>query len=192
MKLASLFAMSALLCEEANENPSAGGAPAVEPPKADDDQKLTIGQRLSAAIASKATLQASIAERDTTIAEHATTIERLTGELATANTALAAANEKITALEADAAVVDKALKASEAETAGLKAKESTAEKKAQETVASLGFPAAALPAAQDSEAQSESVAELREKLATTKDPAAKAELVAKIRERRFSDATSLN
>lgn len=139
--------MSALLCEEANENPSAGGAPAVEPPKADDDQKLTIGQRLSAAIASKATLQATIAERDASLAEHAATIERLTGELATANAALAAANEKITALEADAAVVDKALKASEAEAAGLKAEQTTVAKKAQETVASLGFSAAALPAA---------------------------------------------
>jgi uncharacterized protein YlxW (UPF0749 family) len=75
MKLAFLLASMPLLCEEANENPSAGGAPAVEPPKADDDQKLTIGQRLSAAIASKATLQAEISDLKSKLATAESAIE---------------------------------------------------------------------------------------------------------------------
>jgi len=185
------LALTGPLREEDPGAPHAGGSgPAA------DEHKLTIGQRLSAAIASKADLQASIAERDTKIAAlespiksltepgnaTAKEIERLNAAIQEKDTALAEANQKISALEADAAEIDKALKSAETEAAALKAKESTVEKKAQEKVASLGFSAAALPAAE--EAQTASIDELREQVQSTTDPAEKQRLVARIREMR--------
>jgi hypothetical protein len=139
------LALTGPLREEDPGAPQGGGSDLAKA----DDPKLTIGQRLSAALASKTSLQASIAERDTKISEHAAEIERLKTELATAQGELTKANTRITALEADAAEVDKALKSAETEAKELKAKETTVEKKAQEKVASLGFSAAKLPAAED-------------------------------------------
>ncbi len=144
------FTSSHILREEDPGAPSAGGAPAPAPVAgADDPAKLTIGQRLSAALASKETLQASIAQRDATIAAHDATIAAITKERDDAATALTEANNRIAALEADAAEVDQALQASEASVAQLQATATTMEKKAQETVASLGFSAARLPAAEE-------------------------------------------
>jgi len=169
------LALTGPLREEETGDPQGGG----------DDTKRTIGQRLSAAIASKATLQASIAERDTKIAEHAATIERLTGEIAAAQTSLAQANAKIATLEADAAEVDRALKAAEAEVAAEKGKNTTVEKKAQEKVASLGFSAAKLPAAEDGD-QPDTLDEIRGKMATTTDSKELGRLAAKARELRLA------
>lgn len=144
------FIFSQILREEDPGAPSAGGAPAPAPAaSADDPAKLTIGQRLSAALASKETLQAGIAQRDATIAAHDATLAALTKERDDAAAALTEANTRIAALEASEAEVEKALKASEAEAAGLKTVATTVEKKAQETVASLGFSAAQLPAAEE-------------------------------------------
>jgi chromosome segregation ATPase len=151
MKLAFLLASMPFLFEEANENPSAGGAapPANDPPKADDDTKLTIGQRLSAAIASKASLQAEIADLKGQLATAESAFESNQQTFQSMSEQLNQANAKIATLEADAAEVDKALKTAEAEAAGLKATEKTVEKKAQELTSQLGFSAAKLPAADD-------------------------------------------
>lgn len=154
------------LREEDPGAPEGGGS---DPAKT-DDPKLTIGQRLSAALASKTSLQAEIAQRDTKLSEHAATIERLNAELATAKADLATANEKITALEADAAEVDKALKSAEAEANELKSKSTTVEKKAQEKVASLGFPGAKLPAAEDGEPTENSSDAIFEKFKAETNP----------------------
>lgn len=180
------LALTGPLREEDPGAPQGGGAD----PKA-DDPKLTIGARLAAALSSKASLQASIAERDTKIAEHAATIERLNGELAAANTALGEANAKIAQLEADAAEVDKALKTAEAEAAAEKAKNSTVEKKAQEKVSSLGFPAGKLPAAQDSDPDSAvpaTRAELEEQMAKLPNLQARADLLARFEKARAAAA----
>ena len=144
-----------------------------------DDTKVTIGQRLAAAIQSRSTLSATIADREAQVAEHAATIERLTGELAAAQSALEQATAKISALEHDANEITKALEAAEAEAAELKAKESTVEKKAQEKVAQIGFSAAKLPASE--EVEHDSIDELRARVAQTTDPAEKQRLVARIR-----------
>ena len=151
MKLAFLFASMPFLFEEANENPSAGGAapPATDSPKADDDTKLTIGARLSAAIASKASLQAEIADLKGKLATAESAFESNQQTFQSMSDQLNQANAKIAALEADASEVDKALKTAEAEAAGLKATEKTVEKKAQELTSQLGFSAAKLPAAAD-------------------------------------------
>ncbi|HRQ87673.1 MAG TPA: hypothetical protein PLA50_02680, partial [Bacteroidia bacterium] len=150
--------------------------------KTDDDPKLTIGQRLSAALASKTTLQAEIAKRDAKITEHETTIATLTEERDSARTELATATARITDLEAQAAEVETALKAAEVEAAGLKTKETTVEKKAQEKVASLGFSASKLPAAQDG--GEDDLESLRAQVGQTTDPVEKANLVARIRKLR--------
>lgn len=169
------FFFSAPIClrEENAGLPDAGGDIKA------DDAKLTIGQRLAAAIQSRSTLSATIADRDSQIAEHAATIERLTADLTAAQSALDEANAKISALENDANEITKALEAAEAEAAELKAKESTIEKKAQEKVAQIGFSAARLPASE--EVDHESIDELRARVAQTSDPAEKQRLVARIR-----------
>jgi len=163
--LSALALAGATLREEDPGAPQGGGSD----PKA-DDPKMTIGQRLSAALASKSSLQAAIAERDTKISEHASEIERLKTELATAQGDLVKANAKITALEADAAEVDKALKSAETEAKELKAKETTVEKKAQEKVAGLGFSAAKLPAAEENEQTENSSDAIFEKFKAETDP----------------------
>lgn len=140
------LALTGPLREEDPGAPQGGGS---DPTKADDDQKLTIGQRLSAAIASKATLQAEISDLKSKLATAESAIEANQKTFESMAADLNAANEKITALETDAAEIDRALKSAEAEAKDLKSKEASAEKKAQETVASLGFPAASLPAAQE-------------------------------------------
>lgn len=144
------IAFAGPLREEDPGAPQGGGS---DPTAGGEDPKLTIGQRLSAALASKASLQAAISDRDAKIAEHAATIERLNGELSAAKNDLDQANAKITQLEADAAEVDRALKSAEAEAKELKGKATTVEKKAQEQVASLGFSAGKLPAAQEGEGE---------------------------------------
>lgn len=168
------LALAGPLREEDPGDPSGGGSD----PKA-DDPKLTVGQRLSAALASKTSLQAQIVQRDATITEHAAEIERLKAELATAQGDLAKANAKIATLEADAAEVDKALKAAEAEAKGEKAKNTTVEKRAQEKVAGLGFSAEKLPAADDS--ASDSIDDLRERMQASTDPKEKQALMKQIR-----------
>ena len=136
------------ILREAESDPAAGvngsGAPA-----ADEATSLTIGQRLSAAVASKASLQQAITDRDKTIAEDKGEIGRLTAANTDLQAQLDAANARVTALEAEAADIDQALKDAEAEAAKEKAANATVEKKAQEIVASLGFPAAKLPAASE-------------------------------------------
>jgi hypothetical protein len=95
---------------------------------------------------------------------------------------LNAANEKITALETDAAEIDRALKSAEAEAAGLKAAEKTVSKKAQETVASLGFSAAELPAAAEVDpaaAVPATRAELEEQMAKLPNLQARADLLSR-------------
>lgn len=152
MKLAFLLASMPFLFEEANENPSAGGTQTdtvVDPLKADDDTKLTIGARLSAAIASKASLQAEIADLKGKLATAESAFESNQKTFQSMSDRINQANARIASLEADASEVDKALKNAEAEAAGLKASATTVEKKAQEKVASLGFSAAQLPAAAD-------------------------------------------
>lgn len=129
-----------------------------------DEINLTIGQRLSAAIASKADLQAKIAEREETIAGHQARVDQLTQANADLQAKFDAANAKVTKLEAEAAEVDQALKQAEAEAAAEKAKNSTIEKKSQEKVASLGFPASKLPAEQESDASAADVPSSREEL----------------------------
>lgn len=155
---------------------SSGGGESAPDPAASapvaDESKLTIGQRMNAAIASKADLKAKIAERDSTITEHAATIERMTQENATLTTQLAEANARITALETEAAEVDQALQNAEAEAVAEKAKNATVDQKAQEKVAALGFPASKLPAAQEQSASDDDVpstrAELEAKMDTLK------------------------
>lgn len=176
--LLGALAFTGPLREEDPGHPAGGGGE----PKA-EDEKLTIGQRLSAAIASKATLQASIAERDTKIAEHAATIARLNEELATAKTSLDQANAKITTLEASAAEVETALSTAEAEAKTLKASATNVEKKAQELTSQLGFSAAKLPAAQDSD-QPDTLDDVRERMKSTTDPREQGRLAAQARKLR--------
>jgi chromosome segregation ATPase len=171
--LKTLFSASTFLREEDPGHPDAGGDIKA------DDAKLTIGQRLTAALVSRSTLQATIADRDAQVAEHAATIERISAELAEARTALETANARITAMETEATEIGRALETAEAEAAELKAKEITVEKKAQEKVAQIGFSAASLPAAE--EVDHASIDELRARVAQTTDPAEKQRLVAQIR-----------
>ena len=163
------------LCDEQGETPLAtSGAP--EPAaQADDAIKLTIGQRLSAALASKESLQAKILEQTSKLADQATTITDLQAQLAEATA-------RVTKLEADAAEVEAALKAAEAESATLKAQAKTADQLAKEKVAALGFPAAQLPAANDAVHANaeEEIASLRTQISKTTDPQKRGELVAKI------------
>lgn len=161
------------------------------PESAADDPKLSIGQRLSAAIASKATLQQAITDRDKTIAEDKAQIGRLTQANTDLQTRLDQANAKITQLEADAAEVDKALKQAESEAVEEKKKNTTVDKKAQEKVASLGFPAAKLPAAQD-EAGQESASDLFAKAEKTADPKERYRLVKQARDLQAREAAGDN
>lgn len=169
----NLFSAPTSLREEDPGHPDAGGEIKA------DEVKLTIGQRLTAAISSRSSLQAAIADRDEMVAEQTAMIERITGELASAQAALDEATAKITAMENEAAEFGKALEAAEAEAAELKAKESTVEKKAQEKVAQIGFSAAQLPASE--EVDHASIDELRARVAQTSDPAEKHRLVTQIR-----------
>lgn len=156
-----------------------------------DNPKLTIGQRISAAVASKESLQQAIADRDKTIAEDKGEIGRLTQANTDLQAQLDQANAKIATLEADAAEVEKSLKAAEAEAVAEKAKNTTVEKKAQEKVASLGFPAAKLPAAQD-EAGQESAADLFAKAEKTADPKERYRLVKQARDMQAREAAGDN
>lgn len=158
------------LCDEQGEAPIAtSGAPApvaAEPQIADDPVKLTIGQRLSAALASKESLQTKIVEQGNTLTEQAATITDLQAQLTWATA-------KVAQLEADAAEVETALHAAEAESATLKAQAKTAAQLANEKVAALGFPAAQLPAASASisaATDEEQIADLTKKLEASKDP----------------------
>lgn len=152
-----------------------------------DNPKLTIGDRMKAAFASKESLQQAIADRDKTIAEDKTEIGRLTQANTDLQAQLDQANAKIATLEADATEVDKALKAAEAEAAKEKAANTTVEKKAQEKVASLGFPAAKLPAAQEDTTQ-ESAEELLARADKTTDSKERYRLVKQAREARAAAA----
>lgn len=166
-------------------------SPETTPEASADNPKLTIGQRISAAVASKESLQQAIADRDKTIAEDKAEIGRLTQANTDLQTKLDQANAKITTLEADAAEVEKSLKAAEAEALAEKAKNTTVEKKAQEKVASLGFPAAKLPAAQESSATESDIpstrAELEEQMGKLKTLQERAHLLA-----RFEKAQAVN
>lgn len=156
-----------------------------------DEPKLSIGQRLTAALASKESLQQAIADRDTTIAEDRAEIDRLKAENADLQSQLTEANEKITDLEAQAAEVEKSLAAAEKEAAEAKAQNTTVEKKAQEKVASLGFPAAKLPAAQE-EAGQETAAELLARAEKTTDPKERYKLVKAARDAEAREAIGDN
>ncbi len=169
--LLGAMALTGPLREEDPGAPQGGGGD----PKA-DDPKLTIGQRLTAALSSKASLQADIAKREAQMSEQSESIARLEGDLSAAQTALGEANAKIAALEADAAEVDKALKAAESEAAAEKAKNTTVEKKTQETVAGLGFSAGKLPAAQDGGGEENSSDAIFERFQAETDPEKRAGL----------------
>jgi chromosome segregation ATPase len=172
-----------LLREEEGKETSSGGG--------EDNPKLTIGDRMKAAFASKESLQQAIADRDKTIAEDKTEIGRLTQANTDLRAQLDQANAKIATLEADAAEVEKSLKAAEAEAAKEKAANTTVEKKAQEKVASLGFPASKLPAAQESNTTESDIpstrAELEQQMDKLKTLQERANLLA-----RFEKAQAAN
>jgi hypothetical protein len=174
--LIGAFAFAGGFREEEPGHPSGGGSGA---PAATDDPKLTIGARLTAALSSREDLQKQIAARDSQLTEHASQVEKLTGELTAAQSELAEASARIAELEGQASEVENALKASETEIAGLQAAATTVEKKAQEKVASLGFPAAQLPAASDADPE-DAAPSTREELAAAIDAAPNAQERSKI------------
>lgn len=127
------------LCDEQTDTPqtTAGGA---EP-----ETKLTIGQQIKAAIAAKSDLQAKIATQQDTITTHLATLAARDAEIATLEAEIETHKAKITALEADAAEVQSALDTHKAEVATLKANEKSADAKAKEKLAALGFNSSDLP-----------------------------------------------
>jgi len=152
------------------ETPGAPPAPAAsEPPK-----KLSVGETLSAAIASKAALQRDVERLTTEGQEAAATIERLTTENGRLTTDLATANGTVQTLTTDLATARQ-----EIET--LKSSKKTASEEALDIVASKGFKAEKLPKPEESgEAKDGSLEDLKAQFAAEKDPEKRGELAAKI------------
>lgn len=123
------------LFNAATDAPDAGGS-------GDTVTKATIGQQLRAALSTKADLTARL---DTANAS----LQSVTTERDEARAPLATAMARVTDLEAQLSDVNAALGDHEKEVAKLKAAEkdlaTRAAAKSKEHVASLGFPAAALP-----------------------------------------------
>lgn len=142
------------ICEPAEEHASGGGG---GDDVLADVAPVTIGDRLKAAVQSKAALVAKISAHESTIAAHESAIEDLTAKLRAAET------ERDT-LQATVQDVEQSLKASEDEAAALRAEAGTVEKKAQEKVAALGFPAASLPAATDAPPKDDDIPSTKEQL----------------------------
>lgn len=167
------------LCDEQGETPTtaSGGTPETSAPA------LTIGQQLKAALSSKASLTAKIAEHEATITAMNATVAERDASIADLNAKLDAANAQIADLNADAKEVSDALAAHQAELTTLKADKATieekAESKAKEKVAALGFPSSKLPKA-DSELSGstldEQIEELNKKIAASSDPKEKGAL----------------
>lgn len=114
-----------------------------------DAPQPTIGQRLSAALSSKASLTAKIAEHEQTIAARDADIGAKDAEITQLKADLAARDEEITQLKADAQEVADALAAHQKETAELKAKDQTLDERAaaksKEKLAALGIKSTDLP-----------------------------------------------
>lgn len=142
------------ICEPADEHASGGGS---GDDVSADVAPVTIGDRLKAAVQSKAALVAKISAHESTIAAHESTISDLTAKLS-------AVEKERDALKATVQDVEQSLKASEDEAAALKAEASTVEKKAQEKVAALGFPASSLPAATDASSKDDDIPSTKEQL----------------------------
>jgi chromosome segregation ATPase len=174
------------LCDEQGEAPATPSGAAAEEPK------LTIGAQIKAAIAAKADLQNQIAAHEATITGHVATIAARDATITGLTAQLDAANAKITTLEADAAEVKSALAAHEAEVAQLKAAEKTAEQKAKEKVAALGFPASKLPAADEKLEPAAARADLVKQLDSTSDPVLRGEIVNKLRALREEQTPAKN
>lgn len=146
-----------------SDTPDTGGANATTHP-------LTIGQRLSAALASKASMQADLVKFQARITE----LEAQAAELAQAKT-------RIAELESQAAEFEEAISRAEREVALAAEREKTVDQAAQEKISSLGFPAQNLPPADDNSSAAETLDDLRTSMASAKSATEKQEIMKKIR-----------
>lgn len=111
--------------------------------------KGTIGEQLAAAKAETANLTSELATLKAELATAKTASETATTELATIKATLAEKETALATAQADLATAKAATTTAEAEVAKLKGEAKTADERAQEIVASLGFPSTKLPAADD-------------------------------------------
>lgn len=136
-----------------------GGGSASDP----EDAKLSIGQRLQAALSSKSSLVA----KNTALEGQ---VKDLAGQIEAKDSELKDLRAKVTALEADAKQVADALAASEKEVKELAAKEKEvgkrADRLAKEKLGALGFPSAELPKATEQGAADTDLPSSREELET--------------------------
>lgn len=117
--------------------PSGGGA------------KGTIGEQLAAAKAESAKLTSELATATERLVTATTASETAASELATITATLAGKETALATALADLATARAATTAAQEIVAKLKGEAKTADERAQEIVASLGFPSSKLPAADD-------------------------------------------
>lgn len=113
------------------------------------DAKMTIGERLNAAIATKVDLQRRLDSLATDLADAQEASAGHAGQIVAMNSEIAAAQQKLAAAESELASAHESKATAEAEAARMLAEAKTADERAQEIVAGLGFPAGKLPAADD-------------------------------------------
>jgi chromosome segregation ATPase len=181
-----------LLNAAADDGSENGGAAPVNPAEAlakIEDRTLPMGQRLSVAAAAlrgiDPTNQLAAVQEQLTQAQARST--ELEGQLTTAQADLATVRAELTAREQDVTDLQTRNVELEQTNADLTAREqdleARADAKAAEKVASLGFPAARLPAANGQQATEgeEKIAELREQLAKENDPGKRGKIALEIK-----------
>lgn len=182
------------LFNEAND-PATGASSGTggQPPKT-EEAKLTISQRLSAYVSTNEGLLAKISARDGTIAEHSSTIEKLTNDLATITGERDEAVARVKVLEGELAEVNTAFETAEGTIKELGAKEQSIEArsdlKTKEKVAALGFPAGQLPKANDKAGQESSSAEIHKKFVAETNSEKRTELYSQYKAAKAAEAAA--
>jgi hypothetical protein len=171
-----------VLRQSADDAGSENGGGDGDPSAANEDNpKLSVMQRLTAAMQSKTALLAKISGLEAKITEHEQTIATHAQSVADLQAKLDAANAKVSKLEADAAEVEKALNAAESEAKELRAKETDLSKRAsqqaKEIAQSVGIRADQLPpSAPESSVSGSAVEDALKAFQKERDPEKKAEL----------------
>lgn len=197
-----LFAILPFLMAPANDPatpgapPASGGATDTPDPAAAlaalEDKTLPMSQRLDVAFKALkgidptnqlAAVKKQLAEAQASVALKDAEIEKIKGELSTANKQLEARHADVKGLEEANAKLEK-------ENKELSGKEQNLEKrateKANERVATLGFPASKLPAATEKVSDAANLEDLKAKFEAETDPMKKAEARLKLKQARES------
>lgn len=168
VSLAGLAGIGMMLRAPAEEHHPEGGGGEKSPDANADEAKLTLGQRLSAALSSKQSLTGKISQLEQLT-------EKQKADLKAKDEELVFLRAKVAKLEVDAADVAKALEAAEKEAKELAGKEqdldARASEKAKQIVRGTGIDAGSLPSATDENVQKGSYQQAMEAYGKIDDPA---------------------